>query len=316
MRNFIKFTAFLLSVLFALIFIFIESFEAEINKKADFKLKTYTKYLVLGHSHPECAFNDSFITHLKNLSESAESYYYTYFKAKKVIEQNPSIETVFIEFTNNQINESMNDWIWEEAYIDYGYPKYAPFMNSSDKKVLIKNNLSGFLNSSSLSFKNNFSHILNHNFSYSNSIGGYLSLKTNKTDSLLGCMKTNVFEEKAIPLSEINLNYLSKLLRFCQEQGKNAILIRSPQHKKHSGYSNESTYQQIRNSRYSSIEYLDFSKFPLNNAEFGDLEHLNYKGAKIFSIWFDHLLNKGLLKQKDKHEYINKEIKARMRNNI
>ena len=86
--------------------------EIIIKNSANFKLKPQTKYLVLGHSHPECAFNDSLINNLKNLAQTGESYYYTYFKTIKVLEQNPSIEIVFVEFTNNQIYELMNNWIW------------------------------------------------------------------------------------------------------------------------------------------------------------------------------------------------------------
>ena len=179
-----------------------------------------------------------------------------------------------------------------------------------DKMILANNNLSGYLNSTSLSFKNILNRVLKQNFNYSKSIGGYLYLERNKTDSLLKKIKTNTVEEKNIPISEINLNYLSKLLKLCKEHGKNVFLIRSPQHKRYPGYSNESIYQRTRSNRYSSIKFLDFSKFPLKNAEFGDLQHLNHKGAKIFSTWFNNLLNSDFLKEKNKQLYINEEIKA------
>src|SRR5690554_8088243 len=73
------------------------------RKYSDFKLDEHPKYIVVGHSHPECAFNDSLIPELKNISHSGESYFYSYFKTKQVVQQNTSIEVVFIEFTNNQI---------------------------------------------------------------------------------------------------------------------------------------------------------------------------------------------------------------------
>jgi hypothetical protein len=316
MRQFIQLTISFLIVLLLLIFVLIESSEYLINKKAAFKLNTNPKYLVLGHSHPECAFNDSLIDNFRNLSQSGESYFYTYFKAKEIIKQNPSIETVFIEFTNNQINESMNDWIWGENYMSNRYPKYSPFMNFTDKMVLAKNNLSGYLNSTSVSLKSNISIVITKNFNFSNSIGGYRYLERDKTDSLLNKMKVNIIDEKNIPISEFNLNYLSKLVRFCNEQGKNVILIRSPLHEKYSGYSNEIIYQEIRKNNFSSIEYFDFSKFPLNNSEFGDLEHLNHKGAKEFSIWFDNLLKINILHTVNKQKIIDEEIKARTHNRV
>src|SRR5690606_26188400 len=262
MRQFIKLNITFLIILLTLIFVLIESSEYIVNKNSDFKLSNNIKYLVLGHSHPECAFNDSLIVDFKNISQSGESYFYTYFKAKEIIKQNPSIETVFIEFTNNQINESMNSWIWKEKYMNHRYPRYSPFMNFTDKIVLAKNNLSGYLNSTSLSLKENSDRIIKQNFNYINSIGGYLHLERDKTDSLINNIKKDYSQSEHFKISEYNLKYLTKIIDLCEERGKKVILVRSPQHSKYSGYSNESLYQEIKNNHFSSIEYLDFSKFP------------------------------------------------------
>lgn len=316
MRQFIKLSITFLIVLFTLIFLLVESSEYLVKNNSDFKLSNNIEYLVLGHSHPECAFNDSLIENFKNISESGESYFYTYFKAKEIIEQNPSIEIVFIEFTNNQINESMNDWIWKEKYMYYRYPRYSPFMNFTDKIVLAKNNLLGYLNSASLSLKENSGRVINQNFNFANSIGGYLYLNRDKTDSLVINMKKDFSETEKFKISEYNLKYLSKIIDLCENNGKRVFLIRSPLHSMYSGYSYEKTYQQIRNKYYSSIEYLDFSKFPLSNSEFGDLEHLNYKGAKIFSSYFSAILKNGFLDENNKQELINEEIKARTHNSV
>lgn len=314
MRRFIK-----LSILFSLLLIgitllFIELSEFVITQKADFKLDKNIKYIVIGHSHPECAFNDSLIDNFKNLAESGESYYYSYIKTKKVIEQNPSLEVVFIEFTNNQIKASMDKWIWNDNYLNYRYPRYSPFMDISDKTLLVMNNFDGFITHSPLSAKQNLGRILSRNFKYSNNIGGYMHLDRNKTDSLLKTSKKIIPISKDSSLCENNLAYLSKIIKYCEEKGKKVILIRSPQHEFYSGYSNESKYQAVRKESFHSIDYLDFSKFQLENNEFGDLDHLNYKGAKIFSMWFSSMLEKGLVDNKDKESFIESEIEARLNN--
>jgi hypothetical protein len=52
-----------------------------LNKKIEhgkyFSIKPYTEYIVLGHSHPEHALNDSFIDRFENFLKSSESYFYT-----------------------------------------------------------------------------------------------------------------------------------------------------------------------------------------------------------------------------------------------
>lgn len=82
-----------------------------IDKNFNYKLDSNIKCLILGHSHTEGAFNDSLISNAKNLSRGGEHYFYTYVKARKTIEANPQISTIFLELTNNQISKDMVYWI-------------------------------------------------------------------------------------------------------------------------------------------------------------------------------------------------------------
>ena len=50
-----------------------------------FKIDADNKYLILGNSHPECAFNDSIIKGFYNSSSSGDSYFYNYLKTKKLL---------------------------------------------------------------------------------------------------------------------------------------------------------------------------------------------------------------------------------------
>lgn len=297
MRSFIKSTLLFSMFITALIALFIVLPEFILNENADFKLEKSSKFIVIGHSHSECAFDDSFISDFTNLAESGESYFYTYFKLKKVLEQNANIETVFIEFTNNQINSMMDDWIWDDRHISFRYPKYSPFMDFQDKYVLASHNFDGFMNAISLSSKENVQRILSNNYNFE--IGAHLSINVTdpaKLDSLIAASELEKdFEE--VGLSEINLRYLVKITKLCKEKGKRVIFIRSPMHERYPGYSNESQYQAIRKKYFSTIEYLDFSKFPLTKSDYFDLHHLNRNGAQKFSKWFDAHLETELMKR-------------------
>ncbi len=123
-------------------------------------------------------------------------------------------------------------------------------------------------------------------------------------------------KQENVKISYYNLKYLTKIITLCKNNNIRVILIRSPQHKKYSGYSNEIKYQEIRKQYFPSIEYIDFSKFPLKNSEFGDLEHLNYKGAAKFSNWFNELLRMNFLEKNNKQDIINEEIKTRLHNMV
>ena len=275
--------------------------------------------LIVGHSHPEHAFNDSLISKLYNYAHSGEAYFYTYHKAKKVIEQNQQIKIVFIGFSNNQINkEEMDDWTWGSMYLSLRLPQYAPFLEINECFMLFGNNKECFINTLPLVLNNN-NNLIKDGF-HSNISGGYLYSTRDKTDSLIIALKNKekdiISERDSInyKLSDINIIYLSKLIKLCTENNIKPYLVRCPLHEKCSEYSskykNEPIFQRILSTRFADVEFLDFSKYPLHNSEFGDFSHLNYRGAKKFSIWFNQLIEDGLLEKTDKQNFINERIKT------
>ena len=312
MKNFIRKTIlfFMLSVI--LIFITISISFIIINKKSDFILKENPKYIVSGHSHTESAYNDSLISGLKNISRSGEAYFYSYQKIKMVLKQNPMVKTVFIEFTNNQVTGVMDKWIWDDIHITR-YLDFVPFMSVSDKFLLFKENSYGFYNLLSISTLNALLRVVRSNYSYEKQLDGYRPLEEDKTDSILTNLSKNKIntQKELLNVSEANLSYLSAIINYCKSNDVEPILIRSPLHKAYVGFNNESTYKKILKKRFSNITYLDFSSFPLTNTEFGDLQHLNYKGARIFSLWFNEILSKGLLYKKNREEFVKMEIGKR-----
>jgi hypothetical protein len=284
-----------------------------INKRADFKIGDAKKYIILGHSHPQTAFNDSLIPQFLNLAESGESYFYTYFKAKKVLEQNAQIKTVFIEFSNNQMSSNKNEWIWGDVFLTYRYPSFSPFMGWADQKLLFLNNSSGFLKAVTMATQKNINRLWKRDLNYKEKIGGYNYLKLAKVDSLLKHLPIPIkLSKNKAPLSIENLNYLDKLIDFCKSKGVRVFLIRSPVHTLYPGLNNELAFKKRLAEKYPTTEFLDFAKFPLNNEEFADLEHLNYKGANVFSNWFNAIIEDGLLLHQEKQKFINKGISELM----
>jgi hypothetical protein len=313
MKAFIKNTILYISLMLG-IFVFIDLLTGyTLSKRAKFKISSNPKYIIVGHSHPESAYDDTLISNFKNIAESGESYYFTYIKIKKILEQNNSIETIFIEFTNNQVHLLMDNWIWDEKHISYRYPRYSAFIPISDQLLLLKNNPREFVNSISVSEKTKIIKLVSNEIDYSKQIGGYVYLVRDKTDSLVKSIhnpktKNEINTQNADSISEANLLYLSKTVQLIKSYHKKVVFVRSPQHKLYSGYANERAYKQILASRFSEIPYLDFTKLFFENYEYGDLEHLNYKGSKRFSKWFNDLLVGGLFSQNDMVNYLNQKV--------
>src|SRR5690606_1039164 len=203
---------------------------------SDFRIDPKNTTLIIGHSHSECAYNDSLIFGVSNYSESGETYFYNYIKVKKLIEQNPHIDRILIEFTNNQIKEYMDNRIWEDKYISYRFPKYVSFMNKEDINLLLKNNPNYFKSSFSVSFSSNFK-MLFKRLNYTTEIGGYKYLERNFTDSSEQEEESLTTEEQAAAdlISVYNIEYLDKMITFCKENNVEVFLIRSPLNKNYKG---------------------------------------------------------------------------------
>lgn len=297
---------------FALLFFVsvIEFLSNIINNKADFKLEKKPKYVVLGHSHPAFAYNDSLIVGCKNLGLPGEGYFYIYFKAKKIIEQNPSIETVFIEFSNNHIYRYMDiDWVYETKKMRYMLPERISFMGLSDKIFLLKNNPLTYIGLTSIVLQEAVYLIRHKYYKYLKykHIGGYYYSKEYQKNIYFDTLSVDTAQIEYTNIPTFSLNYLDKIIEVCKKNKKELVLVRTPLHYKYSR-PNERVYQKIKKQRYSSIELLDFVNFPTRNADFSDLQHMNHRGAARFSKWFNKLLLQNLLKMNNKQEFIDQKI--------
>ena len=275
-----------------------------IKKKSSFKLNENITTVVFGHSHPECAFNDSLIANFKNLASSGESYFYNYQKIKKVIPDNPKIETVILEFSNDQINKEMDEWIWGYDKMNYHLPIYSAFMDKEDYLILFNNNSTDLMACTSVSFKKNLFRVLKSDYNYTDEIGGFKWLDRNQLET-----KNTQNNLDLINISTVNLEYLRKIIEYCRNQNVTVYLSRSPQHKDFVGLKNENLFQKIRNEQFSDVEFLDFSTFLVPNEYFADFGHLNHKGAEIFSKFISKLFKNGLLESENKEKIISEFIK-------
>jgi len=261
------------------------SLQLIIETNATFKFQGES--VILGHSQPECAFNDSLIPGFKNASESGEAYFYTYIKCEKILEKNPQIKNVFIQFGVNNISKIMDTWTWGNKSISYRYPKFSPFMNSTEHKTLYFNNPKGALNSLPIFIKYQAKRLFRTDFNYSDILGGHLSLTAEeRVEAESNLLNKDAPKETGI--SSINILMLQRIILLCKEKNKNVYLLRCPIMNKNKLSASEVLFEKIRGEYFSEIDFFDFSDFSLDNSNFRDPEHLNKLGANKFSLWFNH----------------------------
>lgn len=271
-------------------------------KTGYFRLEPNIKSVVIGDSHPECALNDYLISDFKNLGQYGESYFYTFIKTKQILRDNPLIETIFIEYSNNSIASSIDQQIWSNKYINFRYPNYSAHMDIEERMLLIKRNLKAVIIATPITLKKQILRMINNNYNYVETTGGYSYETKNNIEFKL--IKPLIFDKaKMVEINTVaiyNLYYLDKIIALCKERNVEIYLMRSPLHRNSLYLTNENLFQSIKKKKFPDIEFLDFKDFPLTDDDFRDFDHLNYRGAKKFSLWFNRLLKNKVLKKQDK----------------
>lgn len=309
MKKFFKQTEAFILILTTLSLVVIGLIYSAIDKGNYYTLSNKPENIILGHSHTECAFNDSIIKHTRNLSNAGEDYFHTYFKIKKVLENN-KIKNIFISFSNNQIEKNSDDYLYKEKYIFKSYTKYAANMDYNSFMILFKNNPKDIIKAQSITVKKYVLFLLKKDQCIidEHAWGDFNYLKRDKIDSLLKNQKNIKRDLSTIDCPKINFDYLDKIIKLCSKYHVNLYFVRSPVHKRWDNFDNEFFLQKLLKTRFKNIQFLDFNNFPLKNDYYGDLDHINYKGSTKFSIFFNQLLEDGLLEKEHKQEFINQQM--------
>ncbi|CAM3385348.1 SGNH/GDSL hydrolase family protein [Flavobacterium longum] len=282
------------------------------GRESRYHFKASADKMIIGHSYTECGLNDSLIARTINLSQGGESYFYAYLKLKKLLPANPQIKTVLVSYANNQIQERMDKWVWDDKYLDNNLPKYIYAMDVSDYVFLLRKNPVGVFRAELTLIKNAASTAVRPRDLFADrTVGGYLYLKRNKVDSLL---KTDFLEKEQksirMKVSKANVDYLKKIVELCRKHHVDVVFLRMPMRPDSPFAKNESQFDSIRKADFADVAFLDFKHYPTPAVECGDFEHFNHIGARKFSLFFNDLLSDGLLQSGNKQERIDQAITA------
>ncbi|MGN6419315.1 MAG: hypothetical protein ACTHMC_17585 [Pseudobacter sp.] len=280
----------------------------QVNKKECFVLKPgLVETVFLGFSHVQCNINDSLIPHARNLGDAAEPFFYTFQKAKRIFESNPEIQNVFIEFSSKCISNYMDSTIFSDYHMPQFLPRYATVLDGEDYRLLLRLNASQLLSTLSavpretlLAYRNRHQDIMQ-----AKKWGGFVYQTESTVAKRLERIRKG-FPRPALSndTTKYNLIYLQKLVLLCQEKGKRIWFFSSPLHAQSGDRSNEALFNEIRETRFSTIPYLDFRDLYFPDEQYRDFEHLNGRGARRFSIFLNQLIRDPAIRQPGNYQQL------------
>lgn len=329
MARFLKKVSFFIIVAAILFWLMLYGTSSFISKGNYFDVPKNISSLVLGHSQSASSINDILLDKFYNLSQNTEGYPYSYFKAKMILENNTQIENIFLEYTNNQIDDFAKNRVYG-IYLDVNVPKNLPVLESNfTAKILWKNkNPIKITKTLSQALISNVNFILGENPNYIESKWHYYEVSKKIYDPDVEVpksffenkfikFKTKVKEieflkplfnsEKNDPVQSDNFKYLKMLTELCNDNNVNIYFIRSPLPFSTTS-ANEDKFLEILNNEFENVIFLDFKEFPLQNNKFADHMHLNESGRKEFTLFFKKLISEGVLHKSNPQGLIDSEM--------
>jgi hypothetical protein len=269
-----------------------------INKRKDYFLKTSpdTYFVFAGNSTVECSVDDRLIDHSINIAQAGEAYLYSYAKIKALLKGNKHIRYVFISYSYaDLLIEKEESWLLSDYFMVEKVQYYHYLLDKQERLFLIKSNPAAYLNGVIKSVVNSFETVTRSFRTKEpvNSIpnfGGYKRLVRDKLDVDPGI--ENGGDEK-VKQSTNQIRYLVMISELCQLHSVKLVLFNPPKHKSYNENVDPEIKQlwlDVRNS-LPSDSLLDLSGFLMADSCYGDLSHLNYRGAKVFSLYLNEILH-------------------------
>lgn len=272
----ITFAAFAAGVVITFHFLFLLMNASKLRLPSD----VHTIYM--GNSTIETSVNDTIVPHSFNMGKGADHIEFVYAKLKMLKRVNPQIDTLVVGLDDIILyKENDNDW-----------PKWginSPFFIT---EFDIDDHISNLRN---FSFKWNSGYLTSM---YDGSRWLYLSMRKDGIPRDLGVggyeyllrdkLQLDIKKNKDHHLkqndpdsvSEGIIHYFRKMMTFCNSNGITLIFMSTPKHKE---VWNKRAYREIHSKYFPEIPLYDFTEITYPDSCYGDVVHLNYRGARVFS---------------------------------
>ena len=194
------------------------------NKKAfdELRVAPDVTTVYVGDSHVELCIDARLIPNSYSMGKNAECYYYSYFKIKSLLENNPSVDTIYLGFSYHNLSDYYDDYVFGK-FSPYLSGRYFFIMPNSERLKFLRHNsdnLSLFLRTTLRSgmeneFKGGYQPGFDHVAADPKTIDDRIDFQFYKNGKLR-------------PFTELNMACLDKIIALCKAQKVELILMNTP----------------------------------------------------------------------------------------
>jgi len=243
--------------------------------------KSITK-IYIGDSHIKKTIDDAQLYNSKNLGESAESYYFSYYKIKTLLKANDQIKKINVGLSYHNLSYYYDNFIYGKGALSTT-SKYFYILPVRQKLKLLQWNIT-HPRTCVKSLFNAGIHIIKDqpDFQF---LGGYdntfKEIEANGASIDKRIQHQFYHNQQLHQFSEFNIQYLKKIIALCKMKNIELIMIKTPLHKDYYKQISQKYLQKYNEIvKQNKLKLIDLSTLNLTNDCFApDGDHLTQKGA-------------------------------------
>lgn len=244
--------------------------------------------LFMGDSHIQKGIIDSLIPNSINVSQNSESFYFTFFKIKKILKSDVKIKSIYLGYSYHSISNYYEAFIYGENS-KFIAPKYFFILPNKQKvKMLLSNrgNLGLFVLNVIKDGLNPYNYYIGQ---YANK---FKNTKANKSsmDKRLELQYLDSLNE----ISALNCHYLNEIIELCEQNGVQLVFVNTPLNPYYKAKIPSKfvmKYEEL--IKTNQMQVIDFKGLKLATDDFiPDGDHVSSEGAILTTKELYKILNK------------------------
>ncbi len=270
-----------------------------------FRFGPEVQTLIAGDSHSASSIDPAIFPGAANIAEPSENYLFTYYKLRHFLDHNPGVERVILAFSyHSSARVFAERYLFDERFTAQSLPRYYPVLSREARRLLrtrsrsylvswlkyelglpLEIHRSGYLLKAALGRPLHRDDIP--------FFGGYHAGSTSnvKEEQVAATLERHYFggAPDYRGTSPLMVDYLHRIAQMCSERGVALYLFNSPLYPEYLDRIPDpvrNDFERLRSAildSYADITYLDYTAFPLEGDYFGDVTHLNARGAERLS---------------------------------
>ncbi len=240
------------------------------------------RILIMGDSHIEASIDPTAFPSAISVAQSVEPYFISYWKLKSIMHKS-KIDTLILGFSYNNLAESYDDVLHNLWCLEMFKRIYPIAELNTLKGLKIKWKEYGLRKFKNMCIAPRPNHVF-----YMGDFSGLDSTKNN-LDAYLANVSRHFSKSDGtnFGVSSTSVEFLNKIVAFCQTNNIKLILVGTPLHEKYrenipSNF--EESYAELINTfQKKGVTIYNYSEAVFTDTDFFDVDHLNIKGAKQFT---------------------------------